>query len=358
MIDTVVHDQRGCDLERRISSIVNKQRSTWILEVRGGNQLGVGRIERRNHAQLQTVAPSRKPLRACYRSRIPVSHAAELSIVIVATNPLQVAACVESLAACPALDQAELVLVAPVDCSPLQRRFPRLRVVAAEATWSSPRLRAQGLLSVSGSWAAVLSEDYCVGNDWAEAAVSPRERRDVLVGEVMPPHKGFFAGAAYLWEYLHVAPPAAAGELTREQARWAPAGAVVYRMSALNIEAIAAARSEMEYHQALFDAGRSFHRDPRMKVRYAPPVHGFLSVRVRRSREWARLRSASMSLPSRCLAGSTRIALPIVLLGRFIVRAALRPRYWVRALTALPAALLFAGAETLGELRGYFGRPV
>lgn len=287
-----------------------------------------------------------------------MSHAAELSIVVVATNRLQVAACVESLAACAALDRAELALVATVDCSLLQQRFPRLRVVAAEATWSTPRMRAQGLLGVSRTWAAVLSEDYRVGDDWAEAVVSQRERRDVLVGEVMPPRKGFFAGAAYLWEYLQVAPPAMAGELTREQARWAPAGAVVYRMSALDIESIAAARSEMEYHQALFDAGRSFHRDPRMKVRYAPLVHGFLSGRVRRSQEWARLRSASLSLPSRCLAGSSRIALPIVLLGRFIVRAASRPRYWVRALTALPAALLFAGAETLGELRGYFGRSV
>ncbi len=285
-----------------------------------------------------------------------MSHAAELSIVVVAANLLQVTACVESLAACAALHRAEIVLVSRVDCSALEGRFPRLRIVAADAAWSTPRMRAEGLRLVSGTWAAVLSEDYRVGDDWAEAVVSEREQRDVLVGEVMPPDKGIFAGAAYLWEYVHIAPPAAAGELTRLQVRWAPAGAVVYRINALDIDSIAAARSEMEYHEALFDAGRTFYRDPRMRVRYAPPVREFLPDRVRRSREWARSRSASMSLPSRCVAGSFRIALPIVLLSRFGVRAAVRPRYWFGALATLPYALLFAGAETLGELRGYCGR--
>jgi hypothetical protein len=204
----------------------------------------------------------------------------------------------------------------------------------------------------------MMAEDYRIGAGWAEAVLSQSEQLDVLAGEVLPPDKGWFAGAAYLWEYVHVAPPAPAGELTREQARWAPAGAVVYRRSALDVDLIAAARSEMEYHEALFDSGRRFYRDPGMQVRFAPPVHGFLSDRMRRSREWARLRSASMSFPARVLVAASRIGLPIVLLGRFAVRAVVRPRYWMRALTALPFALLFAGAETLGEIEGYLGRTV
>jgi hypothetical protein len=65
-----------------------------------------------------------------------------------------------------------------------------------------------------------------------------------------------------------------------------------------------------------------------------------------------------MPLPLRFLAGSLRIALPAVLMGRFVGRAALLPRYWVRALAALPFVPLFAAAETLGQLRGYFGRAV
>lgn len=287
-----------------------------------------------------------------------MSHAAELSIVVVAANPLQVTACVESIAACATLDRAEIVLVAARDCSRLQQRFPRLRIVAADASWSLPRMRAEGLRRVSGSRAAVLSEDYRVGDDWAQAVVSEKEQVDVLVSEVMPPDVGFFAGAAYLWEYLPVAPPAAAGLLTRDQARWAPAGAAVYRMSGLDIASIAAADSEMEYHQALFDAGRRFYRDPRVRVRYMPPARGFLFDRLSRSREWARLRSAPLPLPLRWLAGSSRIALPAVLLGRFLLRAAVRPRYWARSLAALPCAALFAAAETLGEIEGYLGRTV
>lgn len=285
-----------------------------------------------------------------------MSHAAELSIVVVATNLLQVTACVESLAACAELDQAEIVVVAAVDCSPLVGRFSRLRIVDADRAWSMPRLRAEGLRGVSRTWSAVISEDYRVGDGWAEAVVSQRVQGDFLVGEVIPPGRGSFAVAAYLWEYLHVAPPAADGELTRKQARWAPAGAVVYRMNALDIDAMAAARSEMEYHQALFDAGRRFYRDPRMQVHYAPPAHGVLSDRMRRSRKWALWRSESM--PSRWLAVSSRIALPIVLIGRFIVLAAMRPRYWIRAIRSLPYVLLFAGAETLGEMQGYFRRTV
>ncbi|MDA1235282.1 MAG: hypothetical protein O3A53_10815 [Acidobacteria bacterium] len=287
-----------------------------------------------------------------------MSPAAELSIVVVATNLVQVTACVDSLMTCAALDRAEIVLVSAVECSPLLARFPQLRIVVASADWSIPRMRAEGLRGVSATWAAVLGEDYRVGADWAEAAVSDREQEDVLVGEVIPPDRGLFAGAIYLWEYLHVAPPAAAGELTREQARWAPAGAVVYQTNGLDIDLIAAARSEMEYHAALFDAGSRFRRDPEMQVRYAPAVDDFLSDRVRRSKEWARLRAASMSLPSRWLVGSSRIGLPIVLVGRFVARAALRPRYLVRALTAFPFTLLFAGAESVGEMQGYFRRTV
>ena len=271
---------------------------------------------------------------------------------------MQVTACVESLVHCAALDRAEIVLVSTLACSALERRFPRLRILAAGAGWSLPRMRAEGLRRVSGTRAAVISEDYRVDDDWAGAALSAREQEEVLVGEVVPPESSWFAAAAYLWEYIHVAPPAAPGELTREQARWAPAGAVVYPMNGLDIELIAAARSEMEYHAALFDGGTRFRRDPAMKLRFAPSVDDFLSARMQRSREWARLRSAPMSRPSRWHVGLSRLGLPMVLVGRFAARAALRPRHWVRALAALPFALLFAGAETLGELQGYFRRTV
>ena len=155
-----------------------------------------------------------------------------------------------------------------------------------------------------------------------------------------------------------VAPPTAAGALNGEQARWAPAGAVVYRMKALDLDSIAAARSEMDYHAALFDAGKRFYRDPRLQVRYAPSAHGFLADRMTRSREWAQSRLGSMSTPLRWLSGLLRLALPFVLVGRFGLRAAARPRYWFRALAALPLAPVFACAETLGELRGCFRRPV
>lgn len=284
-----------------------------------------------------------------------MSHAAELSIVVVGTNLLQVTACLESLAACTALDRAEIVLVTAADRSALEAQFPRLRIVAAPAEWSMPRLRAEGLRAASRTWAAVLSEDYRVADDWAAAIFSEREQTDILVAEVLPPPAGYVAGAAYLWEYLHVAPPAACGRLTREQSRWVPAGAVAYRTSTLDIGAIAEAHSEMEYHQAMFYCGRSFYRDPAVRVRYMP-ASGFLSDRHRRSRDWARARSASMSLPLRWLGGLSRLALPIVLLSRFVLRAAIRPRYWLRALLALPVVSLFAVAETQGEIEG-FGRP-
>lgn len=271
-------------------------------------------------------------------------------------NLPQAEACLRLIDNQPELASVEVIVVSALDCAVLAANRPSLKRVSVDANVSAPAARAMGLRAASSQRAAVLSEDYRIEPSWAAAACEAASA-DVLVGEVHGPKRGIFARAAYLWEYSSVAAPAAPGDLDRAAACRSPAGAVIYRLDGLDLEAMSGAASEMEHHGRLFDAGRTFRRNPQLAVRYEAPRRGdFFADRRLRSYAWAQHRAAALSWPLRIAAGASRIALPFVLLGRFWMNAAVRPRYWGAALLGKPYAALFAVTEMWGEMQGYFGR--
>lgn len=255
------------------------------------------------------------------------------------------------------VEQTEFIIVAANDVAALVEVVPAVRIVAVDGESSWPAMRAMGLRAARAKWAAVVSEDYRVGAGWPQAAMCDDESVDVLVGEVIPAESGVFALAAYLCEYLHVAAPANAGRLGRHDSTWVPAGAVVYRCEALDLAGIETAPSELVYHQRMFDAGRRFRRNASLRLTYEPPSPAvFFADRVTWSRDLAQRRAAAMGLFKRSVMALTRIGLPLVLLGRFLSRLIVRPRYWLTGLLALPFAVVFSIAQLLGELQGYVGK--
>lgn len=277
-------------------------------------------------------------------------------MVIVARNLSQTVRCLERIGDVNRVDGVEVIVVsARGDAGLAEVEYP-LRTVHVEPGSSWPEMRAAGIRVASGERVAVLSEDYLVGADWLKIAAAGSDSADVLVGEVVHSSSSLFSFAAYLWEYLHVAAPARVGRLGRSEAAWVPAGAVVYRREALDVEQMGCAVSEMAYHQQMFDAGLLFWRDRQITVLYEPPRSNVLLVdRIEWSRLLASSRARSMGIVRRGIQAVTRVVLPPVLLLRFLAKLAVRPRYWVMGVVVSPFAVVFSLAEMWGEVQGYVG---
>jgi hypothetical protein len=112
----------------------------------------------------------------------------------------------------------------------------------------------------------------------------------------------------------------------------------------------------MDYHQALFDLGIGFVRNPKLAAVYQPPAD-FGSARRCWSRSWARPRAARLSSAQRRFTALSRAALPPLLLARFAARVASKPRYWFAAAGAAPHLAAFAWAQAAGEISAYWPDP-
>ncbi len=215
----------------------------------------------------------------------------------------------------------------------------RLRKVPVRST-SAQQRRAAGFSAANTELLASLSEDYQVDRGWIEAALAVSA--DVTCGPVVVgDDAGYWERAAWMWEYAHLVGADPAGPIEKGARAWIPAGNAVYRRAALPPRALADASSEMEAHRNLSAAGLSFARDPNLRALYRPPSPGrFLADR----RRWSRL--GALERPSVLRA----LALPPVLLLR-------QARHWIgrggwrlRFLLALPTFVVFACAQSLGEL--------
>ncbi len=219
-----------------------------------------------------------------------------------------------------------------------------VRMIPAPPLSSPQQRRAIGLVAGRAELLASVSEDYQVDRQWIEAAL--RVSADVTCGPVVVADAaGYWERAAWMWEYAHLADAEQSGPIRGAEKEWIPAGNVVYRRAALPPEAFAAANSEMEAHRNLSAAGLTFARDPRLRARYQPPSPArFLADR----RRWSRL--GALDRPSVMRA----LALPPVLLLRQ-ARHWLGRRGWrLRFLLALPTFVVFALAQSLGELEAIF----
>ncbi len=224
----------------------------------------------------------------------------------------------------------ETVLVGAI--GPVPDEGLRLRLIESPPAASPQSRRALGIAAAESDLIASLSEDYHVDASWVQAALAVTAA--VAWGPVDPPSgAGYFERAAWLWEYSH---------LPNAGPAWIPAGNVVYQREALPPGLLARAASEMEAHARLADAGLRFDRLESLRAVYQPPgLAGFLADR----RRWSRQGSRGRASPWRAL------ALTPVLLWRQLRRLGTLP-----FAPALPAFLLFALAQTLGELDAVFSR--
>jgi len=221
-----------------------------------------------------------------------------------------------------------------------------IRMLPAPLFASAQQRRAIGVEAARSDLVASLSEDYRIDRAWIEAALSASA--DVTCGPVVVDDQaGYWERAAWMWEYAHLAGVEQTGSIPGAEKEWIPAGNVVYRRAALPPEAFAAATSEMEAHRNLSAVGLTFARDPRLRARYQPPSPGrFLADR----RRWSRL--GALDRPSVLRA----LALPPVLLWRQARHWLGRSGWRLRFLAALPTFVVFALAQSLGELEAVFSR--
>ena len=281
-----------------------------------------------------------------------------MSIVIAVRRPAQALCCLRALAADQGLQNVEQIAVCAADADARAIADSAGNPVVLVEAGGLPARRAAGIARARTDLVAVLSEDYRLGQGWAQAAVEFDPQADVLAGEVHPALASRGARrAAFCWEYLHWAPTGRRKQLEAGQARLAPAGAVIYRRRAVDPQRMAQARSELEYHAEMFAAGLRFVREPKLRLEYvAPELWDFLRLRAGWSRDWAHGHAEGRSTLERWAAGAARIVWPPVAIWRFVRRAAVAGEWRASALAGLPYALLFACAEGWGEARGYWGR--
>ena len=277
-----------------------------------------------------------------------------LSIVIAAESGLEkLSDCLRSLPVGEPLD-VHVAVAGKEQAAPEGVRLHRV------AGWPSrPRLRAAAMEAATGDAVAVLNEDYTVGDGWTSAVrETARHGAEVVCGEVDPPAGvGAARRAAYLWEYAHLL-GAHEGQLSDEEARWVPAGCVVYRGRARDAVLLAGAGSELDYHRAMANAGIQFFRDRSLRVVYHPPGLGrFLRNRKRWSYEWVKGRMHASPPRSRVAAALLRTPLPALLLARIGLRLVRLPRFWGVALVSLPLFAAFAAAQTVGEMEACLKAP-
>ena len=276
----------------------------------------------------------------------------ELSVVIAAGGGAGlVRRCVLSLEQAGARGRCEVVVAgaAGADLPSWVRRLE------APLGTPYPVLRAAGLSAAEAPSVAMLSEDYTVDERWLSRALRGNSEADVIAGVTLPPPgAGPAARAAWLWEYAHLASPMPAGRLDARCAALTPGGNVIYRRAMVDPGILRAANHEIDYHRKLFSKGLCFVRDPDLAAIYNPPTFGdFLRHRALWSANWARPRAQSLSAGRRWTAAASRAALPPLLLGRFALRLAGKPKSWPLALAGLPLFAAFACAQAYGEARAY-----
>lgn len=223
---------------------------------------------------------------------------------------------------------------------------PEIEIIAVDRI-ATPALRARALGEARGRRAALLSDQYELGDRWLRAALAPAPEADALTGPVLPASSGWIARSIWLWEYAHQAPPIREGPLPVDEAAWIPAGNVIYLApGAIALERMETATSEIDYHAEMARAGVRFERRAALAVRYRPPR---LRAYLRERRDW----SARMAAGRGRATGVARAALlPPVWLLCWALRLAPKPRWWAAAVAASPLAALFALAQALGELQG------
>jgi glycosyltransferase involved in cell wall biosynthesis len=280
-----------------------------------------------------------------------------VSVVIASVNGLAcVSACLEALAPQMEGRRAEVLVVdrcGEETRAALRRRFPAVRVVAAEGGSSLAELRRQGLAQARGRLLAVLADRFVPAPGWLEAVEEAhRKGRQVFGGAVenASPARAL-DWAVFLCEYAPFMPPLAEGE-----AAAIPGNNAVYDRTVLDRLGGGTTGEAWDgfLHDRIRALGVPLWAEPGLRVaqgkRYA--YVPFLAERYHAGRAFAATRLLAAPLLKRVAYALGTPFLPPLLLKRLFVVVLRKGRHRARLLSALPFILTFLVSGACGEAVG------
>jgi hypothetical protein len=255
----------------------------------------------------------------------------------------------------------EVIVVSPAprppDCA---QRFPWALWVEAPEQRLIPELWSLGMTRSRGEVVAITTSHFTPSTQWLAVIrdAHARLRSPAIGGPIEPPAGGSPADwATYFLRY------SAYLRYDREQGVPDLAGDnASYRRAAIEAhpEFLREGFWELRFHERLRAAGETLTFVPAMRVRQHASFgfRRFVSQRLRHGREFgeARVRGKGPALRAAAVLASPLV--PLILLGKVVLRVARSGRHLGPFLLALPILLCFVSAWGVGEAAGYLlGRP-
>ena len=267
------------------------------------------------------------------------------------------------LRACARLADAEVEIVV-VDRvgselrEAVARSFPTVRVLAAAAGTTIPRLRAQGIRAATGRLVGIIEDHVIVPPDWAARMLAAHGDATKVVGGAVENAAcdRLTDWAAFLCEYSHCVEPGPPGP-----ADWLVGNNVTYPRAELEsfLHILDEQRWENELHDAMRAAGIPLESHPEIRVghkkHYRPTE--YIEQRYLYSRAFAGIRFASAGPAQRLAFGlAAAFLLPPLLSYRIVSRVWRTGRHRRELVRSLPLLVPFVLAWAAGELVGaWFG---
>ncbi|MEP6690219.1 MAG: glycosyltransferase [Gemmatimonadaceae bacterium] len=283
---------------------------------------------------------------------------AELSVVVPSVNGMaDLDGCLAALEAQRAAVELEVLVVDRCGEAlrlEVARRYPLVRVIAADSAATIPQLRALAFAAARAEVVAVIEDHVIVREGWARALLDAIEGGAVIVGGSVEngATERLVDWAAFLCEYSHCIEPIPAGP-----SQWLTGNNVAYRRDLLERYRAVTAEGKWEnrLHDAVRDAGETLLCRPDIVVGHKKhyTIGEYLSQRFLYARSYAAARMDAAPLGKRLAYGIAACALPPVLLFRIASRVMSKRRHRAEMLRSIPLLGLFATAWAAGEVVGY-----
>ena len=232
----------------------------------------------------------------------------------------------------------------------VRERFPDVRVIAADATTSLPRLRSMGIERARGRVVAVLGDRFAVDSRWLQTVERVRGSGWEVVGGVVENDSTgrLVDWAGYLCEYASFMPPVAAG--SSEQIT---GNNTVYDRRILDRfrEAAGGEVWDTLFHARLRAAGVQLRSEPALVACYLRDA-GYIELLAQRywfSRSLAGMRTAGWPRWRRIAYALGTLLLPALLLERVSATVFRKRRRRRELLLAAPLIAILLTAGAIGE---------
>lgn len=284
-----------------------------------------------------------------------------VSVVVVSFSPLaQLVRCLQALASQAQGTEIVVARHAPADGdeSAALAVCPALRWIATRDA-IVPRMRREGVVASNGAVVALLEDDCVIAPGFVERLRDAHASPYAAIGGAVEPggYRRALDWAAYFCDYSRFMLPFGPGD--REAL---PGNNVSYKREAL--ERVLAGGDfdglqETFVHARLREAGLPMKADPRLVVRNehawtpadltAVPFHHARAFGGQRGRPWPAWR--------RLAAAAACAGLPVLHVGRILIRVVSRRRHIWQLVRALPWIAVFGASWAAGECLGYARGP-